>query len=92
MAKALVLAGRRDLTEAERQAREAVDLANSGDSIDDQGEALSVLSQVVEAAGRSDEAAALLDEAIDRHERKGNVSSASRARDRLASLGEQRAP
>jgi tetratricopeptide (TPR) repeat protein len=92
MAKALVLAGRRDLAQAERLAREAVDLANSGDSIDDQGEALSVLSQVVEAAGRADEAAALIEEAIDRHERKGNVSSASRARDRLTSLGEQRAP
>jgi class 3 adenylate cyclase/tetratricopeptide (TPR) repeat protein len=92
MAKAMVLAGSGHLTEAERLAREAVELAESGDAIDDQGEALFVLSEVVEAAGRSDESAALLREAIDRFERKGNVASANRARDRLASLGQKRHP
>jgi hypothetical protein len=47
---------------------------------------LSALAQVLVAAGRSEEAAALLREAIDRYERKGNVVSAAGARKRLAAL------
>jgi class 3 adenylate cyclase/tetratricopeptide (TPR) repeat protein len=85
-AKALVLADRGDLDEAERVARAAVDLAESGDGIDDQGAALSVLAEVLVAAGRPDEAAALLREAIERYERKGNVVSAGQARKGLAAL------
>jgi tetratricopeptide (TPR) repeat protein len=84
----MVLADRGELAEAERLAREAVDLASGGDALDDQAETVSVLARIVAAAGRSGEAAALLREAIDKHERKGNVVSAARARQRLAALGD----
>jgi tetratricopeptide (TPR) repeat protein len=87
LAKAMVLADRGELAEAELLAREAVALAMGGDALDDQGEALSALAQVLVAAGRSEEAGALLHEAIDRYERKGNVVSARRARERLAAQG-----
>jgi class 3 adenylate cyclase/tetratricopeptide (TPR) repeat protein len=86
MAEAMVLADRGDLPGAEGLAREAVDLANGSDNLDDQGYAHSILARVVIAAGRTDEGAALLREAIDAHERKGNVVSAARARERLAAL------
>jgi class 3 adenylate cyclase/tetratricopeptide (TPR) repeat protein len=86
-AKAMVLADRGELAEAERLAREAVDLASGGDALVDQAETLSVLARILVAAGRSDEAAALLRQAVDKYERKGDVVSASRARERLAALG-----
>jgi predicted ATPase/class 3 adenylate cyclase/Flp pilus assembly protein TadD len=82
-AMAMVLANRGDLGEADRLAREAVDLAKGGDGIDDQGEALSGLAQVLVAAGRSEEAVVMLQEAIEKFDQKGNVVSASRARERL---------
>jgi len=85
-AKAMVLADRGELAEAERLAREAVDLASGGDALDDQAETLSVLARIVAAAGRSGEAAALFEEAIALYERKGNVVSAARAREQLAAL------
>ena len=86
MAKAKVLAARRDLGEAERVAREALALVKSGDGLDDHGNASSVLAEVVLAAGRINEAEGLLEEAIDAYERKQNVVSAARARQRLAAL------
>jgi tetratricopeptide (TPR) repeat protein len=92
MAKAMVLADRGEFTEAERLVREVVDLAMGGDALDDQGEALSARAQVLVAAGPSEEAAALLREAIDRYERKGNVVSAAGARERLAALIEETDP
>jgi predicted ATPase/class 3 adenylate cyclase len=87
-AKAMVLADREELAEAEGLAREAVELAKSGDALDDQGDNLSVLAGILVAAGRSGEAAVLFEEAIALYERKGNVVSAARARERLAALGE----
>ncbi len=87
IAKAMVLADRGELAEAERVAREAVDLAKSGDGLEDRAQALSVLAGIVVAAGRPDEAAELCLEAIDLFERKGNVVSAGRVRQQLAALG-----
>jgi thioredoxin-like negative regulator of GroEL len=81
------VADRGEFAEAERVGREALDLAMSGDAIDDQGEALSLLAEVMVAAGRSEDAVALFREAIQRFERKGNVVSAGRTRERLAALG-----
>lgn len=49
-----------------------------------QGDALCDLSEVLEAAGRRDEAAAALREALERYERKRIVPLASRTRERLA--------
>jgi tetratricopeptide (TPR) repeat protein len=87
-ARAMVLADRGAFDEAEGLAREAVELAEGGDALDDQGDHLSVLAGILVAAGRSGEAAALFEEAIALHERKGNVVSAARARERLAALGD----
>ena len=51
-----------------------------------QGEALSDLAEVLEAAGRRDEAAAALREALERYERKPVIPLARRTRERLAAL------
>jgi class 3 adenylate cyclase/tetratricopeptide (TPR) repeat protein len=87
-ARALVLADRGAFDEAVGIAREAVDLAKSGDALDDQGDNLSILAGILVGAGRSGEAAALFEEAIALHERKGNVVSAARVRQRLAALSD----
>jgi tetratricopeptide (TPR) repeat protein len=86
MAKAMVLAARGDLDGAERVAREAVDLAMSGDGLDDQADTLAVLAESLLTAGRTEEAAALLRDSIDRYERKGNVVSAAEIQERLAAI------
>ena len=85
-AQALVYSARGQHAEAERLAREAVDLSLRGDSPLKQGEALSDLAEVLEAAGRRDEAAAALREALDRYERKPIIPLARRTRERLAAL------
>jgi Flp pilus assembly protein TadD len=82
----MVLAHRGELAEAERLAREAVELAMSGDGLDDQGDTHSILGEILASAGRSDEASAMFGEGIALYERKGNVVSAARARERLAAL------
>jgi tetratricopeptide (TPR) repeat protein len=87
-AKAMVLLDRGELDEAERLAREAVALAESGDAPDEHGDALGMLAEVVILGGRPEEAGPLLREAIDRYERKGNVMSAARVRARLAAIAE----
>jgi tetratricopeptide (TPR) repeat protein len=84
--QALVYSARGQHAEAERLAREAVDLSLRGDSLLKQGETLSDLAEVLEAAGRGDEAAAALREALDRYERKQVIPLARRARERLAAL------
>ena len=72
--------------EAERLAREAVDFSLRSDSPLSQGEALSDLGEVLEAAGRRDEATAALREALDCYERKPIIPLARRTRERLAAL------
>ena len=49
-----------------------------------QGDALCDLAEVLRAAGRSDEAAAALAQALERYERKHNLAQAAQVRDRLA--------
>ena len=56
------------------------------DSLWWQGEALSGLAQVLEVAGRRDEAVAALREALERYERKQIVPLARRTHERLAAL------
>jgi len=84
--QALVYSARGQHAEAERLAREAVDLSLRGDSLLKQGETLSDLAEVLEAAGRRDESAAALREALDRYERKPVIPLARRTRERLAAL------
>ena len=84
--QALVYAARGQHAEAERLAREAVTWAERSDSPLFQGDALYDLGEVLEAAGRRNEAVAAWQEALDRYERKGIVPLARRVRERLAAL------
>ena len=83
---ALVHSARGRHDDAERLAREAVDLSARSDSPLEQGNVLYDLAEVLEAAGRRDEATAALREALDRYERKPIIPLARRMRERLAAL------
>jgi class 3 adenylate cyclase/tetratricopeptide (TPR) repeat protein len=81
--RARVLAGRGEFEEAERLAREAVELASETDFLNFQGQALRDLAEVLLLSGRADEARVRLRESLDAFERKGNVVSAARVREAL---------
>jgi class 3 adenylate cyclase/tetratricopeptide (TPR) repeat protein len=85
-AAALVSAHRGDHAEAERLAREALRHIQTTDSPQFQGDAYRDLGEVLEAAGRREEAIAAWLEALERYERKGIVPLARSVRERLASL------
>ena len=85
--RAKVLARRGAYAEAERNARDAVSLADSTDMLNWQGRALVDLAEVLALAGRREEAAAELDRAIVLYKRKGNVVADASARSRRARLG-----
>jgi tetratricopeptide (TPR) repeat protein len=72
--------------EAEELAREAISWVERSDSPYRQGDSLSTLAQVLEAAGRRDEAVAAWHDSLDRYESKGIVPLARRVRERRASL------
>ncbi len=82
--QARVLAHRGEYTEAERLAREALAITQGTDGLNDQGNALCDLAEVLVAAGRDEEAAGALAGALDRYERKGNIPMARQVRARLA--------
>jgi tetratricopeptide (TPR) repeat protein len=84
--QALVLAHRGQHAEADRHAREAVARVEQTDSLTFQGDAWYDLAEVLAAAGREEEAAAALAEALDRYERKQNIPLARQVRERLADL------
>jgi hypothetical protein len=52
-----------------------------------QGDAFADLGEVLALLGKQDEAVAAFEEAAERYERKGNLVSTRRARDRLAENG-----
>ncbi len=85
-AQALVDSARGEHPDAEHLAREAVEWAERSDSPLVQGDALAVLAEVLETAGRRHEAIAAWKEALDRYERKGVVPLARRVREKLAAL------
>jgi tetratricopeptide (TPR) repeat protein len=85
-AEALVAAHRRDHAAAERFGREALTYIHETDSLKFQGDAYCDLAEVLESAGRRDEAVAAWQEALDRYERKGVIPLVRRTRERLASL------
>jgi class 3 adenylate cyclase/tetratricopeptide (TPR) repeat protein len=84
--KAKVLARRAERAEAERLAREAVAIGEQTDLLNAQGDAYADLGEVLSLAGKPDEAAAALEQALMRYERKGNLVMAGRARARLEEL------
>ena len=82
--RAKVLARRGEHAEAERLAREAVAIGEGTDLLDGQGDAHADLAEVLFLGGKAGEAAAALEQALGRYERKGNLVMAGRTRDRLA--------
>jgi class 3 adenylate cyclase len=82
--QARVLVHRGEHSEAERLAREAVVRVEQSDNLPWQGDAWCELAEVLEAAGRRDEAIEAWREALDRYERKGIIPLARRVRERLA--------
>ena len=84
--RAKVLGRREEHDEAERLAREAVAGADKTDSLVTQADARRDLAEVLELAGRRDNATVALKEALERYERKGAVVPADRVRERLVAL------
>jgi tetratricopeptide (TPR) repeat protein len=83
---ALVNANRRAHTEAEELGRDALKHIHRTDSPKLQADVYCDVAEVLEAAGRRDEAVAAWQEALERYERKGVIPLARRVRERLASL------
>jgi tetratricopeptide (TPR) repeat protein len=87
-AQANVHALRGEPAEAERLAREAVSLTGSTDDAIFGPDTWVTLGEVLALGGKTDEAAAALEEALGRYERKGNLVMADRTRWRLIELRE----
>ena len=85
-AQALVEASRGRLAEAESLAREAVAITQETDMLNWQGNALCDLAEVLTVARRDHDAAAALEQALKRYERKRNVAMAAQVRARLSAL------
>ncbi len=85
-ARALIFARRGKTDEAEKLAREAVDIAERTDLLNFQGDAHMALAKVCGLAGRMNEAAEAAESAAERYERKGNVVAAGWAHDLLREL------
>jgi tetratricopeptide (TPR) repeat protein len=81
-----VHAARGDFEEAERFARRAVEISMATDYLDRQGSVLRDLAEVMVAAGRTDEARAALDQALETFTRKGATAPAGKVRARLSEL------
>ncbi len=86
-ARARVLASRDAFEDAERLARQAIELARPTDFLDLHANALMDLAEVTRLANRPDEYAASLRQAIGLFERKGNTVMASRAKTLLEEPG-----
>jgi len=70
-----VLARRGEHAEAERLAREAVAIGEATDLLDSQGDAYADLAEVFALGGKNSDAAAALERATAKYERKGNLVS-----------------
>jgi tetratricopeptide (TPR) repeat protein len=84
--QARVLSHRGQHREAEKLAREAVAIAETTDALNWPGDALCDLTEVLAAAGRTEEAADALKQALDRYERKKNLAMVAQVRPRLEAL------
>jgi tetratricopeptide (TPR) repeat protein len=85
-AQALVCAHRGQHADAELVAREAVSIVASTDALNFQGDALCDLAEVLAAAGRTEEAAEALKQALERYERKKNLAMVAQVRPKVESL------
>jgi class 3 adenylate cyclase/tetratricopeptide (TPR) repeat protein len=84
--RAKVFARRGEREAAEALAREAVVIGEATDMLNMQGDAFADLGEVLALLGKQDEAVAAFEEAAERYERKGNLVSTRRARERLAEI------
>jgi tetratricopeptide (TPR) repeat protein len=84
--QALVEAARGRYDEAVRLAREAVEACEPTDALNWQGETFRDQYEVLAAAGRTDEAAEALEQALDRYERKKNLAMVARVKPKLEEL------
>jgi class 3 adenylate cyclase/tetratricopeptide (TPR) repeat protein len=84
--QALVHARRGEHTEADRLAREAISIVDRTDMLNLQGDARCDLAAVLASAGRTEEAAAVLEQALERYEEKQNLAMSAQVRARLADL------
>jgi tetratricopeptide (TPR) repeat protein len=92
-ARARALADLGSFEEAERLAREALDILAETESLDTQSRSWSSLAYVLASAGRVDEALDAYRRSLEMLERKGNVVSAPRVRRTMAILrGENPGP
>jgi tetratricopeptide (TPR) repeat protein len=89
--QARVHASRNEHADAERLAHEAVRLLERTDGLKMQGDALSDLAEVLEVAGRREDAIAAWQEALDCYERKQIIPLARRLRERLAAIQDAQA-
>jgi class 3 adenylate cyclase/tetratricopeptide (TPR) repeat protein len=85
-ARGLILARRGEMEEAEKLAREAVEIAERTDWLNMQGDAQMALADVLRLAERTEDALDAARAALDRYERKGNVVAAGWARTLLEGL------
>ena len=83
-ARAKILAQRGELANAERLAREAVDLIAGSDVLNMRAHALISLAQVLEAADKAEDAAGYAAEGVRLYEAKGNLVAAENARAAVA--------
>jgi tetratricopeptide (TPR) repeat protein len=81
--QAVVYAQRGQQEEGEQLVREAVALAEQTDALDWQGDALCDLAEVLERAGHDQDAATVLEDALDRYERKKNLAMVAQVRQRM---------
>jgi tetratricopeptide (TPR) repeat protein len=86
-AQALVLAARGESAEAERLAREAVDLFADAESPNFQGDAWLDLARVLRMVGKHEEAGQAAREALALYERKGNRLASETAQAFIGELG-----
>jgi tetratricopeptide (TPR) repeat protein len=87
--RGLALARRGQFEEAERLAREGVELVRRTDYIETIAELTGQLGEVLALAGKAPEARAVFDEALRLNEQKGNLVGVGRIRDRLGQLEAQ---
>jgi class 3 adenylate cyclase/tetratricopeptide (TPR) repeat protein len=78
--RAMVLADRGELAEAEKLGRGAVDYAFETDFPEVHATAYLALAHVLRRAGRDDEARAYIEQAIEQYESRGDINSAGTAR------------
>jgi class 3 adenylate cyclase/tetratricopeptide (TPR) repeat protein len=84
--KARVLAHRGEYEEAERLAREAVAIYGETDALNYQGDAWCQLAEVLLEAGQVKEATEAFEQALDRYQRKRNLTLADRTRRRMSAV------